>query len=307
MKAWWGWGVQRRARQALKQDTDMLKKLYKRARKRLGVAVCEEIESVLSQARVALKSRDMHLYAEASTHIQACVQAHLKAYQRPAWRENIESILWAVLVALALRAFVVEAFRIPSGSMIPTLSIGDQIFVNKLIYGVRVPFTSIRLLNFSEPKRADVVVFIAPEKPHHDYIKRVVGVPGDTVELKQGRLWVNGVAVPREALGTSSHWERDLQTHEWRAFSAQGYQETVDGRVYTVLQDVPEGYTSPDFPPFVVPKNALFVMGDNRDHSYDSRYWGVVPMSSVLGKAMFIWWSWGHEGLDVKRLGRWLR
>ncbi|MBC7793158.1 MAG: signal peptidase I [Clostridia bacterium] len=233
------------------------------------------------------------------------VETELSRFRKPAWQETLEQIVVAVLVALLLRSFVVEAFKIPSGSMIPTLHIGDQIFVNKWIYGVRVPFTSIRLIEFSQPARGEVIVFIYPVDPSEDFIKRVVGVPGDTLEVRHGTVFVNGNALPRDPKGRRSEWDREPNAARWTEQISTAYVEHSDGKQYTVLEDDIPGQGD-NVSPKVVSPGHLFVMGDNRDHSYDSRGWGMVPIENVLGRAMFVWWSWGKDGLDVERLGTWI-
>src|SRR5690606_17840366 len=142
-------------------------------------------------------------------------------------RESFEQIAVAVFVALLLRAFIVEAFKIPSGSMIPTLAIGDQIFVNKYIYGVRVPFTAQRIVDFAMPERGEVVVFIVPIEPHEDYIKRVVGLPGDEIEVRRGTIYLNGKAVPRKSLGPVTETDRDQHSGRWLSFEAEAFEETL--------------------------------------------------------------------------------
>ena len=222
------------------------------------------------------------------------------------WRESFQSIFIAVLFALMLRSFVVEAFKIPSGSMIPTLSIGDQIFVNKYLYGVRVPFTSIRLVEFSDAKRGEVIVFICPVEPHQDYIKRVIGLPGDEILLRNNHLQINGTPIKRRHIGAREYNDRDLNSDQWSTETAEAYEETIDGTTFTVLQDPARGGTG-NFGPFIVPEGHVFVMGDNRDHSYDSRMWGTVPTESILGRSLFVWWSWGRDGLSSGRLGTWIQ
>jgi signal peptidase I len=235
------------------------------------------------------------------------IDSDLGVYRKPAWRESLEQILVAVFIALVLRSFVLEAFKIPSGSMIPTLAIGDQIFVNKWVYGLRVPFTSIRIVDFAPPKRGDVVVFMFPNDPHDDFIKRVVGVPGDTVEVKKGIVYVNGDELPREEVGPMNVWDRETTSSVWNEQHSIAFAEHLNGKAYTVLQDpVHTPRFTDNFGPQVVSAGHLFVMGDNRNHSWDSRGWGQVPMQNVLGRAMFVWWSWGKDGLDVKRLGTWI-
>ena len=195
-------------------------------------------------------------------------------------RENIEAILIALILALFIRTFVVQAFKIPSGSMLNTLQIGDHILVNKFIYGVKLPFIQKTIIPVKDPKRDDIVVFIYPEDPTKDFIKRVVGVEGDVVEAKDKKLYVNGALV-----------ERDYAIH-------------TDRRV------LPVQFTQRDtFGPVTVPKASLFVMGDNRDNSHDSRFWGFVPLSAVKGKAFLIYFSWNGPEKSVRwrRMGDILR
>ena len=187
--------------------------------------------------------------------------------KKNAWRENIEAILIAVVIALFIRTFLVQAFKIPSGSMLETLQIGDQILVNKFIYGVKIPFTDGRvLIPFKDPQPGDIVVFKYPEDPSKDFIKRVVAVAGDTVSIVDKQLYVNGDPVVDEPYAMYSR----LPTH-------------VD-----------------NMPPVQVPENKLFVMGDNRDNSHDSRFWGFVDLSAVKGKAFMIYWSWDREEFGVR-------
>jgi signal peptidase I len=177
-------------------------------------------------------------------------------------REYIEAFAVALLIALVVRTLVIQAFKIPSSSMEDTLLIGDHIFVNKFIYGYHVPFTEGRILRFNSPRRGDIIVFVFPEDKSKDFIKRVIGVPGDTVEIRRKKVLVDG---------------RPLVENYVRF--ADG--ETMDGFMRT----------RDNLPPVKVPPGKLFVMGDNRDRSYDSRFWGFVDMDAVIGKAMFIYFS----------------
>lgn len=181
-------------------------------------------------------------------------------------RENVEALLIAILLALFIRTFVVQAFKIPSGSMQETLLIGDYILVSKFIYGVKLPFTEITVIPYKEPRRGDVVVFKYPEEPDKDFIKRVVGVGGDTVEIRDKLVYVNG---EREKDPFAVH---------------------VDPLVF------PSGIQPRDnLGPLSVPDGKLFVMGDNRDQSNDSRFWGFVDVAAVRGKAFMIYWSWDRH------------
>lgn len=181
--------------------------------------------------------------------------------------EYIQAILIALVLALLIRTFIVQAFKIPSGSMIQTLLIGDHLLVNKFIYGVRNPFTQGLWIKGERPKQGDVIVFIYPIDPSKDFIKRVVGTEGDSIEIINKTVYVNGKIFP----------------------DPPGAQHTDT----TILP----GSVSPrdNFGPIVVPKDSLFVMGDNRDQSYDSRFWGFVPVQDVRGKALIIYWSWDSD------------
>ena len=195
-------------------------------------------------------------------------------------RENIEAIALAVILALFIRTFVVQAFKIPSGSMKQTLLIGDHILVSKFIYGVKLPFIRKTLIPVSEPKRGDIIVFKFPEDPDKDFIKRVVGIAGDVVEIRNKKVFVNGKPEQRP----------------------DGY--------HTDPMIIPAGSQPRDnFGPVTVPPNSLFVMGDNRDHSYDSRFWGFVNLRAVKGKAFIIYWSWNKEDFGVRwnRIGKLLK
>ncbi|TFH26275.1 MAG: signal peptidase I, partial [Myxococcales bacterium] len=176
------------------------------------------------------------------------------------FREYAEALVMAVLLALFIRTFVVQAFKIPSGSMLPTLQIGDHLLVNKFLYGVRIPVIGKRVLALRKPERDDVIVFIYPQDPTKDFIKRVKGIPGDTLEVRNKKLFINGQMVE----------------------DANAYFDATPDRMARAPRD--------DFGPFVVPDGEVFVMGDNRDHSHDSRFWGTVPIDDILGKAFVLYW-----------------
>ena len=180
-------------------------------------------------------------------------------------RENIEAILIAVVLALFIRTFVVQAFKIPSGSMEPTLLIGDHILVNKFIYGIKIPFTDKKLFQFGKPKRGDVIVFVYPLDPSKDFIKRTIGVGGDTIHIKNKKVYIND----------------ELYDDNHGFYSDQ-----------KVIKKWSAGAKRDNFGPIKVPPDSLFMMGDNRDKSYDSRFWGFVNTNKVKGKAFLIYWSW---------------
>jgi signal peptidase I len=193
-------------------------------------------------------------------------------------RENVEAIVIAVVLALFIRTFIVQAFKIPSGSMQPTLLIGDHILVNKFLYGVGIPFTDIKLLDIKKPARGDVIVFIYPEDESKDYIKRVIGLPGDTIRIIDKQIFLNGSPY-HDSVGV--------------------YVDPV-----TLRRGLPNSNRD-NFGPVTVPPNALFVMGDNRDHSADSRFWGFVNINKVRGKAFIIYWSWesAFKNFRFSRIG----
>lgn len=198
--------------------------------------------------------------------------------KKNAWRENIEAIIIALLIAMFIRTFIIQAFKIPSGSMLETLQIGDHILVNKFIYGIKIPFSGGKdLIAVKDPEREDVVVFKFPEDPSKDFIKRVVAVAGDTVEIIDKQLYVNDKPVTNEQ-----------------------YVIHRDDKIF------PGHITTRDnMPKINVPENKIFVMGDNRDNSHDSRFWGYVDLRAIKGKAFIIYWSWDKENFGVRwrRLG----
>ncbi len=211
------------------------------------------------------------------------------------------------LFVLLLRAFVVEPFRIPSGSMMPTLLVGDFILVNKFAYGLRMPVTKSKLVEIDEPQRGDVVVFRYPKDPKLDYIKRLVGLPGDRIAYRNKTLYVNGEAMPQQRIGIY-----EAVGSGKRMQGAWELQENLDGVEHSILVNP----RVPDFSPdcqvlahgeVTVPKGHYFVMGDNRDNSNDSRCWGFVPEQNLVGKAFMIWLSFDPNRssmFDWSRIGQ---
>jgi signal peptidase I len=196
-------------------------------------------------------------------------------------RENIEALVIAVFLALLIRTFVIQAFKIPSGSMENTLLVGDYILVNKFIFGVKLPFTDITVVPIKDPKKGDVIVFKFPKDPSKDYIKRVIAVGGDTLKIKDKKVYVNG----------------ELQKNDFAKF--------IDPRILSGPTRFGQVDSHRDnFGPITVPEGKLFMMGDNRDSSNDSRFWGFVDKSAVRGRAILIYWSWDK---DKKTKVRWSR
>ena len=217
-----------------------------------------------------------------------------KQTKKSFYKEWIEPFLIAAVVALFIRQFAVEAFKIPSGSMIPTLTIGDHLLVNKFIYGPRIPFTDKRFFEWKEPQRGDIIVFKFPEDETKNFIKRIIGVPGDKIEIRKGVLLINDQPVPIEEARTA-----DVGAQNPVAGWPQVYDERL-GQVTHRIQYLRD-QSGVDFGPVLVPARSVFVMGDNRDNSQDSRVWKFVKYNKILGKALIIYWFW--DGND----GRWLR
>ena len=192
------------------------------------------------------------------------------SHQKSRLREYVEAFAIAIVLALFVRTFIVQAFKIPSGSMIPTLQIGDHILVNKFIYGIKMPFTDTTIIPITHPHRGDIIVFKFPEDETKDFIKRVIGLPGDKIEIRQQQVYINGQPL------------------------VEPYVVHLDA--FTRRPGAP----GDNYGPATVPDGAFFVMGDNRDRSLDSRFWGFVKEEKIKGKAFVIYWSWDGDG-------RWVR
>jgi len=207
--------------------------------------------------------------------------------KKPLWREYLEAVLIALCLALFIRAFIVQAFSIPSGSMLETLQIGDYLLVNKFVYGIRNPFTNKVLIPLGQPQRGDIVVFIFPGDRSKDFIKRVVAVAGDTVKIVDKKLYVNDQPY-------------DLPQAVFKDY------HIIDQNDAWISAHNAAGRHRDNFGPYKVPPGHVFVMGDNRDHSYDSRFWGPVPLDNVRGKAWIIYFSWDPQRFWPRwdRLGR---
>jgi signal peptidase I len=313
-----------RARRDARRFAKDARRLAARHAGRLGAAR-SVIDAAADEVVEAAAAGEPERLSGALRALDALWEEHLHRRSKPLWREYGESILVAVAVALLVRGFVVEAFRIPSGSMVPTLLVGDHIFVSKLAYAVRVPFTHLRLLELAAPRRGDVIVFENPREPSKDYVKRVIGVPGDVIELREQVLLVNGVPQPRTPLGELAYedWneakgERLVDTcRVYREALAKGELAQPSGEgaaeletswrnaaasgvaTYDVLQCRRARLAASEGPYEVVRPGHVFVLGDNRDRSADSRGEGgwQVPFDHVQGRASVVFWSWGLGGL----------
>ncbi|MDB4952758.1 MAG: signal peptidase [Myxococcales bacterium] len=319
-----------------------------------------DLESVTTEVEQGLASADLGRVRRNLPVLDELVDELVKRPPKSTTRDYFESILAAVMIALALRAFVIEAFKIPSSSMYPTLEIGDHIFVNKFIYGVRIPWTRTKLFELRAPRRGEVIVFMYPCDPEKDYIKRVIALAGDSVEVRCNVVYVNGEAVPNKMLEAETcqyeDYDEKAKPPRWFPRQCSRYQETVNDKTYETYHDperplrdvrLKQGDLltgdSRDFPDisrpvvpscdqtddqkngstpqeqvrgqivpvktteqakvcepqlhYVVPPHHVFVMGDNRNNSNDSRVWGSVPVDNIKGEALFIWLSYSYFGL----------
>ncbi|MDP2804468.1 MAG: signal peptidase I [Gallionellaceae bacterium] len=228
----------------------------------------------------------------------------------PWWVEYAKSFFPVILAVFFLRSFLVEPFKIPSGSMIPTLQVGDFILVNKFTFGIRLPIINQKIIQINDPQRGDVMVFHYPENPSVDYIKRVIALPGDTVVYRNKKVFINGEEQIQQHEGDYNYVESGLNF-----VHAERYTENVKGHSHPILvnPEMPSVHLAgvAEFPQSEncrysleemmckVPAGHYFMMGDNRDNSRDSRYWGFVPDKLIVGKAFFIWMNFG----DLKRIG----
>ena len=251
--------------------------------------------------------------------------------KKEGWRDYAQSIFLALLIAFFIRSFVVEAFKIPSGSMIPTLMIGDHIFVNKFAYGLRIPFTKTKILDFGTPQRGEPIVFMYPMDESKDFIKRVIGLPGDHIHIQGDEVLVNDEPLERKEIQVTAD-DQSSKNHllkvmpeafadaigvhtistfpDWENYSY--LMEKVGDHHHLVQFDRQPSHENIDLE---VPPHHLFVMGDNRDNSSDSREWGFVPLENVKGRALFVWLSLDRDhppaflpwGIRWNRFGKWIR
>jgi signal peptidase I len=267
----------------------------------------ERLQSELDTLRetMARVPFEEHEFIDALARADGEIDIRLGRWRKSEVREYLEAIFMAVAVAFALRAFVIEAFKIPSGSMIPTLMIGDHIFVNKFIYGPAVPFTHARLWTSMPPSRGDVMVFEFPEHPEQDFIKRVIAIEGDKLEARSGHPIINGWEVPSCRVGSWAYSDYDapIARHEGELFV-----EYLGGESFLTFYDHSSGMFPEYQGPYFAKKGEVWVMGDNRNNSHDSRMWfggqgGGVPFDNIKGRALFVWLSYSDNGIDWSREG----
>ena len=299
----------------LREQIKEAKTLLKRKGKRISSDGRSKVEAAIKQAQEALSSGSGSKLRSASENIEEAVSKYLGFARKSALREYAESMGIAILIALALRAFAVEPFKIPSESMLATLMVGDHIFVNKFIYGPIIPFTHKRLFNVSSPKRGEVIVFAFPGYRNgmttppmaknmidEDFIKRIVGLPGDRISVHEDQVIINGSPAPRCFIGEYEGNTWDDLSRSFINRKSMMWLEKLGSIIHLVLE---EPGRSTEFGTYRVPEGEVFVMGDNRDNSNDSRSWGTVPLGNIKGRSMFIWWSnRPPHGFRWDRLGR---
>ncbi len=297
-----------RARSLIYESEGILAKHRKAVQRDLGNQAIAGVRASLDALGASMNRTpfDGSEFAETLERVDCGIDVRLGRWRKSETREYVEAIVMAVAVAFALRTFVIEAFKIPSGSMIPSLMVGDHIFVNKSSYGPAIPYTSWRVWTSMPPNRGDVIVFAFPEHPEQDFIKRVVAIPGDTLETKKGHPVINGWPVPNCLVGSWSYIEAEggpLQ-HE-----GDLYVEYLGTETFLTFYDCASAANIPEYQgPFVAKPGEVWVMGDNRNNSHDSRMWSVgqgggVPFANIRGRALFVWLSVSDTGIDLSREG----
>ena len=274
-----------------KQLVGEAKRILKKKRYRIPESVAATMTAAVGEVESARKDKNLERLRQAITDLDAKMDEHLAFARKSATRQYAESIGLALGVALLLRAFVVEAFQIPSGSMIPTLEVGDHIFVSKFAYAVGIPFSNAKIAELGKPKRGDIIVFKYPPDQSIDYIKRVMGLPGEFLEVRHNEVFIDGRPMAREQLrepcvaNDGKDFDGDDDRH-----ACEVWLEHLETKSHVTHQE-PLRSTSSDFGPVKIPPGHYFAMGDNRDNSKDSRVWGFVPFELIKGRALVIWWS----------------
>ena len=301
------WSRDAKIRNKAKQSLSQTESLLSKNKSKISPDAAAVVESRITTLETTLASGNTEEIRRRTADLEGASHDYLSKFAKSKLRQNVEALVLAVGLALIIRTFLFQPFKIPSGSMIPTLLVGDHLLVNKFVYGTRIPFTGISVMPFEDIKRGDVIVFTYPN-PEKDpskndmyYIKRVVGVPGDSIDINGRQLVINGRPVPLEYEGDYvdersgeklDEYVEDLSGHKHDAIFRQGKETTNKGSFIPVTS---------------VPEKHVFVMGDNRDNSQDSRFWGFVPFENIAGKAILIHWSWDFQNPDFLNKVRWDR
>jgi len=295
--------ARKKARVLIKETEQVLNQ----NRSKLNPEAVSIVEQKIGNLENALSSKNYQGILRTTQELEAASEDYLSKYKKSRLRQNIEALAFAIILALIIRTFVFQPFKIPSGSMIPTLLVGDHLLVNKFVYGTKIPFTDIEIFPLEKIKHGDVIVFTYPNNENDPsknglyYIKRVIGLPGDDVDLDGRNLVINGEKIPLEYIGTYSDERNSEQFDE--------YTEDLLGKEHTVIFRKGKEATNRGsyIPVTKVPEGYVFVMGDNRDNSQDSRFWGFVPIENIAGKAFLVHWSWDFGNPDITNKVRWNR
>lgn len=295
--------VRKKAKQLLSQTKSALDKNISKINPGSAAVIKQKMGS-LEAAIAEGNTKEIVINTDA---LESASHDYLSKFTKSKLRQNIEALVFAVVLALLIRTFVFQPFKIPSGSMIPTLLVGDHLLVNKFIYGTKIPFTDKVVLPLQKIERGDVIVFTYPNSERDPskkgvyYIKRVVGLPGDRIDIQGRSLLINGDEVPMQYIGSYNderngeefdEYDEDLYGDDHKVIFRKGKENTNTGNFIPVTK---------------VPEGKVFVMGDNRDNSQDSRYWGFVPIENIAGKAFVIHWSWDFDSPDIQSKVRWGR
>ena len=273
------------------------RRIIRKWSKKISASELEPLALALDNYNNAVLEEDAKAAKTALKALEDLLDTDFSYARKSALRDWIESLGLALLVALFLRAFVLEAFKIPSGSMIPTLMVGDHIFVNKFIYGIRLPIVGIRIVSWGEPGRGEVIVFAYPHDPEKDYIKRVIGLPGDSIRVENHEVYVNGEKVTQSEGESFSY----VDDHSGIPRHCIKHDAVLGDAQFEIIYEPGRYHSSNEY---VVNPGHLFVMGDNRDNSADSRVWGQVPLNNIKGEAMVVWWSNSkRDGIRFDRIG----
>lgn len=305
------------------------RKYIKRYQKKLSQEAIVELNSSFDQLKTALKLKraQKEEFEKIFQNTRECLKKYLPDTVSRPIREFIEILISAFVIVFILRAFIVDTYHIPTGSMIPTIMPGDRIFASKFIYGFSIPFTNFKFAYWNKPSKGDIVIFEPPSKVIEgfpgapgtldNFVKRVFAFGGDSIEIKNQHIYINGEPIKRDLVKEHNIF-KDQHDSDWFNYHSTLYKESLGDNVYYTVNKIPrvndraffgidkDGKVSFDeatiVKPYIVPKDHFFVIGDNRDGSNDSRYWGPVPMSNIKGAPMIIWLSIIDDDIAFKRM-----
>lgn len=300
-------------RSSIKKSTQLLdrtKNILEKHRQFLKSEVVVEADQKIKESESAIQKGRLKEINRTHNALLSFNKKNLGSYEKSKIRQNLEVLIFALALAFLIRTFVIQPFKIPSGSMIPTLLIGDQLLVNKFIYGTKIPFFGKVVFPLKDIQRGDVIVFKFPEGRDSGvgasgvhYIKRVIGLPGDKIDIRKRVVYINDKPLEQQYVGDYEYLDNNVlrMTDEYKQSLPSGDSRVIYRKGFSSME---LGRTRL---PITVPEGNLFVMGDNRDNSYDSRFWGFVPIENVSGKAFLIHWSWDFKNSDIFGKVRWNR